>query len=41
MHDLTVLAIRRIMQINADRRRLLYNSIFESKVTICVGDEFD
>jgi len=29
------------MQINADQRKLLYNSIFESKVTICMGDEFD
>ena len=28
------------MQI-ADQRKLLYNSIFESKVTICIGDEFD
>jgi len=41
LHDLSVLAIRRTMQINSRPTEIsigLY--IFGSKVAICVGDEF-
>jgi len=38
LHDLSVLAIRRTMQINSRPTKIIY---FGSKVAICACDEFD
>jgi len=40
LHDLTVLAIHRTMQINSRPTDIIIY-IWKQKVEICVGDEFD